>query len=112
VEFFVKKTHLSRRETLNCTQEVFPMKKELEKLHSQVFGVANRYSDVKKRRELEQVFEVLKKEFSRQHIQSQRVMALLRSIMSQQPGSAKAVNEFLRSPQVSGLMQSGGSFMG
>ena len=86
------------------------MKKDLEKLQSQVFGVAKKFSDAKKRRELEQVFEVLNKEFEAQQVQSQRVMALLRMIMAHQPGSSKAVNEFLRSPNVASQLHQGGGY--
>ena len=86
------------------------MQKEFEKMRAQVMGLAGKYSDAKKRRELEQAFALLAKEFEQKQVQSQRVMVLVRGIISVQPGSAKAINEFLRNQDVARAMHSGGNF--
>lgn len=86
------------------------MKNEFEKLHSQVMGVANKFTGASKRKELDQIFEILAKELSHNQVQSQRIMALLRMIMVHQPGSSKAVNEFLKSPNVASKMHHGGGY--
>lgn len=86
------------------------MNKALERLRTQVLGLAEKYSHGGKRKELEQAFSVLAQEFEHQQVQSQRIMVLLRAIINNQPGSAKAVNEFLQSPAVAKAMQSGGAY--
>jgi len=86
------------------------MKRALETLRVQVQNLAGKYSDSQKRRELNQVFEVLAKEIAGGQLQNQRLMALLRAILRAQPGSTKAVNTFLRSPALYKAMHSGGSY--
>jgi len=88
------------------------MQKALSRLKSQVQVVSGRYSDPRKRKDLDQVFAILEKELEYPQLQSQRIMALMRGIMTAQPGTAKAVNEFLRNPKVAKAMQAGGRLMG
>jgi len=86
------------------------MKAALELLRNQVQSLAGRYSDQKKRSALEQAFQILEAELHRSHVQSQRIMQLLRGIIAAQPGSAKAVNQFLRTPSVARVMNAGGNY--
>lgn len=86
------------------------MERTLERLRSQVQALAGKYAETGKRKELEQVFDILGKELKNEHVQSQRIMALLRAVMSAQPGSAKAVNEFLSNPVIAKIMSSGGGY--
>lgn len=86
------------------------MQKALERLRSEVFSIVGRYSDAKKRKELEQVFSLLQEELKSGQIQSQRIMVLLRGIMNAQPGTTKVINEFLRTPAIAATLQAGGNF--
>ncbi len=86
------------------------MKIALEMLRTQVLTLAGRYSEPKTRGELEQALKILETELHSSQIQSQRIMLLLRGIMAAQPGSAKAVNQFLRTPSVARIMNAGGDF--
>ncbi|MTI96213.1 MAG: hypothetical protein FH749_12170 [Firmicutes bacterium] len=86
------------------------MKAAFTDLKQKVEAMAGKYSGGEKRRELEQVFELLEKELSAPHLQSQRLMALLRGIMTRQPGSSKAINDFLRNEEISSRLHQGGSF--
>lgn len=86
------------------------MQKALDRLRSQVFNIAGRYSDVQKQKGLEHVFSLLEKELKSGQIQSQRIMVLMRGIMNAQPGTVKAVNEFLNSPSVMAALQASGNY--
>ena len=86
------------------------MKDALEMLRTQVQSLAGRFSGQKKCSELERAFAILEAELNRSHVQSQRIMQLLRGIIAAQPGSAKAVNQFLRTPSVAKVMNAGGNF--
>ncbi len=63
------------------------MKIALEMLRTQVLSLAGRYSEPKRRGELEQALIILETELHSSQIQSQRIMLLLRGIMAAQPGS-------------------------
>jgi hypothetical protein len=86
------------------------MKSALENLKTQVQNISGKYSTQKKRVDLERAFEILAGELNSPHVQSQRVMQLLRGIISAQPGSAKAVNRFLATPSVARAMSVGNNF--
>ena len=86
------------------------MKAALENLRNQVLSIAGKYSASKKRAELEQAFELLAAELYRPHVQSQRVMQLLRGILKAQPGSAKGINKFLTNSKVARAMSAGSNF--
>jgi len=86
------------------------MQRAFEKMRTQVQTLAGKYSDPKKRRDLDQVFSILSKELEHKQVQSQRIMPLLRAIIVAQPGSAKVVNEFLRSSAVAGAINAGGNY--
>jgi hypothetical protein len=86
------------------------MKFAFSKMQTEVQALAGKYADPKKRKELEQAFFILRREFEHKPVQSQRVMALIRAIIAAQPGSTKAVNEFLRNPQVVNAMYSGNDY--
>lgn len=88
------------------------MKEALEKLRKSVFQLSDKYGHSGKRRELEELFNLLETELDRGPLQSQRIMSLLRYIMARQPGASKHVNEFLRHPEISKVMHQSGLTLG
>ena len=86
------------------------MQAALEKLRKQVLSLAGKYAEGKKRGDLDQLFSLLAKELESGEMHSQRLMVFLRGIINTQPGSTKAVNEFLRSEKIARVLQKSGNY--